>query len=335
MFEEKYGKDTEEISSISKKHLWGIILAGGEGNRLQHFIKEQYGYNRPKQYCTVTGTRSLIRHTLDRALKLILPNQLLTVVNNKHAEYVAEEIGDQPLNTIIIQPCARETSAGILLPMLKIYHRDPASTVTVFPSDHFINEENLFMDYVMEANRFVEDYPDMIVLLGVQPNRIESGYGWIEQGDSILYSGNKTIHHVRRFWEKPDLEKADTLWHNGSLWNTFVMVGKTRTFIKYIEACVPEVFNAFKTIRSELGGSIEKITIENLFRYIPEKNFSRFVLEQIPEHLCVMEVSDVYWSDWGEEHRIINDIEKFNLRLIDSIVPEPIDSVVTESLVLQ
>jgi mannose-1-phosphate guanylyltransferase len=322
MFEEKYEKNRGQISSISKKHLWGIILAGGEGNRLQHFIKKQYGYNRPKQYCTVTGTRSLIRHTLDRALKLIFPDQLLTVVNNHHAEFVAEEIGHQPLNTIIIQPCARETSAGILLPMLKIYHQDPASTVTVFPSDHFINEENRFMDYVMEANKFVEDYPDLIVMLGVQPNGIESGYGWIERGNSISYSGNKIIHHVRRFWEKPDLEKTDMLLYNGCLWNTFVMVGKSRTFIKHIEACVPEVFNAFKTIRSEIGSSIEKITIENMFRYIPEMNFSRSVLERIPEHLCVMEVSDVYWSDWGEEHRIINDIEKFNLTLIDSVVSE-------------
>jgi len=318
MFNGKCINETGKISSIDNKHLWGVILAGGEGNRLRHFVKKQYGYDRPKQYCTIVGTRSLIRHTLDRALMLIKPNQLLTVVNTHHAEYVDEEIGHQPLNTIIIQPCARETSAGILLPMLKINHRDAESIVTIFPADHFINEEVRFMDYVKQANKFVEDYPDLIVMLGVQPNRIESGYGWIEQGNSILFNGTRIIHRVRRFWEKPDTEKTEILWYKGCLWNTFVMVGRSSTFIKHIKACVPEVFNAFQTIHAEIGTSIEKETIEKMYQFIPLMNFSSSVLEKIPECLCVMEVSDVYWSDWGEEQRIRNDIEYLDLKLIDS-----------------
>jgi len=318
MFNENIEMSQEKLSSIDNKHLWGIILAGGEGNRLRHFVKKQYGYERPKQYCTLVGTRSLIRHTLDRALMLIRPEQVLTVVNDHHAEYVDEEIGHQPLNTIIIQPCARETSAGILLPMLKILHRDPESIVTIFPSDHFINEEVRFMDYVKQANEFVEDYPDLIVMLGVQPNRIESGYGWIEQGHSILFNGSRTMHRVRRFWEKPDSEKTEVLWYNGCLWNTFVMVGRSSTFIKHIQTCVPEVFNAFRAIHAEIGTSTEKVTIEKLFQFIPPMNFSMHVLEKIPEYMCVMEVSDVYWSDWGVEQRIRNDIENLDLKLVDS-----------------
>jgi mannose-1-phosphate guanylyltransferase len=322
MFNGNSDKNNEEIFSTGKQHLWGIVLAGGEGNRLKDLVKKQYGYHRPKQFCTFIGTRSLIRHTLDRALKLIPREHLFTVITKHQYKYAVDEIGYPLLNMTVTQPCARETSAGILLPMLKINHIDPEAIVTIFPSDHFINEENYFMDYVLEANLFVVNNPGSIVMLGVKPDRIESGYGWIEPGIRVLYHGEKIVRGVKRFWEKPSPEKAETLWHKGSLWNTFVLIGRSTTFIKNIKVCVPAVFNAFEPIRKEIGTSREKITIEKSFKFIPALNFSRFVLEMIPEQLRVMEVSDVYWSDWGDEKRIRNDLEKLSLTMVDSVVPE-------------
>ncbi len=59
---------------------WGIILAAGEGKRLQSFVHSNYGTDAPKQFCTFTGTRSMLGHTIDRAEMLIKPEQLLTVV---------------------------------------------------------------------------------------------------------------------------------------------------------------------------------------------------------------------------------------------------------------
>ena len=55
-------------------HLWGIILAGGEGKRLQEFIRKRYGAERPKQYSAIIGKRSMLRHTLDRVEKIFLQN---------------------------------------------------------------------------------------------------------------------------------------------------------------------------------------------------------------------------------------------------------------------
>jgi mannose-1-phosphate guanylyltransferase len=48
-------------------HLWGVILAGGDGRRLQSFIRARFGSNRPKQYCTFLGTQSMLRRTIRRA----------------------------------------------------------------------------------------------------------------------------------------------------------------------------------------------------------------------------------------------------------------------------
>ena len=309
----------DEMLPDDKLHLWGIVLAGGEGDRLKDFVKQQYGYHRPKQYCTFTGTRSMIKHTIDRALMLIPKEHLYTIITKHHYKYAVEEIEEPLLNTTIIQPFARETSAGILLPMLKINHIDPDAIVTIFPSDHFINDENYFMEYVKEANAYVVNYPDSIVMLGVQPDRIESGYGWIEPGSVTSYTGGKIIKHVKKFWEKPNPEKAEMLWYNGSLWSTFILIGRSEIFIKQMQTYIPEVFNVFEPIREEIGTSNEMITIERMFQYVPAINFSRFVLEMIPEHLRVMEISNIYWSDWGDENRIRNDLEKLNLVMHDSI----------------
>jgi mannose-1-phosphate guanylyltransferase len=244
---------------------------------------------------------------------LIDSEQILTVVSRHQSQYTQEEFKSQLPETIVSQPCARETSAGILLAMLKINQKDPDSIVSMFPSDHFIKEENRFMEFVREANEFVVNNPDSIVLLGVHPDRNESGYGWIETGNKILYDGSKTIYKVRRFWEKPDPENAKILLQNGCLWNTFVLIGKSATFLKYIKLSIPEVFYAFEPIQSALGSSTEEEAIESTFPNIPAINFSRFVLEKIPEHLHVMEISEVYWSDWGEENRIRDDIKKLEL----------------------
>ena len=322
MIERNYVKCAGEIFPIYKKHTWGIVLAGGDGNRLKNLVKKQYGYNRPKQYCTFIGTRSLIKHTLCRVLTFIPHEHLFTVITKHHYQYAIEEIGDLLLNTTITQPCARETSAGILLPMLKINQIDPEAIVTIFPSDHFIKEENYFMEYVQEANLFVANNPDKIIMLGIQPDRTESGYGWIEPGSTVFYNGQKIFKYVKRFWEKPNPDNAEILLHKGCLWNTFVLVGRSSIFLKYMQDCIPEVFNAFEPIRLTIGTSKEKAVIEYMFKFVPAINFSKSVLEMIPQHLLVLEVSDIYWSDWGDENRIRNDLDKLNLFMIDSIASD-------------
>lgn len=77
-------------------HLWGIILAGGEGRRLQPFIRSYLGSERPKQCCALLGTHSTLRHTIARAERLILPERLLTVVTRQHLIYAQEELDDRP-----------------------------------------------------------------------------------------------------------------------------------------------------------------------------------------------------------------------------------------------
>ena len=308
-------------TSTVKNMLWGIVLAGGEGTRLQNLVKRLYGYPRPKQYCTLTGNHSMIKQTIFRAARIIANKNILTVVNRNHSKYYREELRNRPVETIIVQPCPRGTSAGILLPVAKIYKSDPDSTVAIFPSDHFIPEENKFNSYIMEASLFVDRNPDLIVMIGVRPDRLETGLGWIEIGEKIHSTDDLNFMRINNFCEKPDLAVTASLFASGCLVNTFIIVAKSRTIINQMETHLPQLLSAFAPIFNSLGSENEKITIKQYFKLIPERNFSKDFLEKVCDHLAVLEIPDVYWSDWGEEQRIKYDLEKFHLSFTRKSVP--------------
>ncbi len=302
------------------KDLMGIILAGGEGVRLQRFVTNVYGYHRPKQYCTFTGTRSMFKHTVDRAAILIPHNRLFAVVNIDHRDYVRAELTKSPALTIIEQPCMRDTSAGILFPLLKVDKINPHATVAIFPSDHFILDEKRFMEHVDKATQFVDENPRSIVLLGIRPQKNDSGYGWIEPTKELYSDGESKIFNVKKFIEKPEAGLTNHLIKKGCMINTFVMIGKCAAFIKYINRCLPELSGAFQPIRNRFGTTFEEVTVKRFYKYLPSVNFSKHVLEMIPNHLNVLEVNDVYWSDWGDENRINEDLERMNRVLEPSVL---------------
>ena len=122
----------------------------------------------------------------------------------------------------------------------------------------------------------------------------------------------KNIYSVKQFWEKPGTEIAGMLFAKGSLINTFVLVGKSSAFINHIQNCIPEIYNAFDPIHRCINSSIESTIAEYAYSKMPLANFSTSVLEKITEHLCVMEVKNVNWSDWGEEQRILCDLNRLN-----------------------
>lgn len=294
------------------EHFWGIVLAGGEGERLQRFIRSRYRSDRPKQYCAFTGTRSMLRHTIDRAERVVTPHRLLIVINHPHLPYAQEELRDRSSETVIIQPCNRETVAGILLPLLHVHHRDPEAVVCIFPSDHFVLEEDRFLDYVKSA-ALVTGCRGLHVLLGADSDRPETGYGWIEVGEKIRSPQGEELCHVRRFLEKPNGYVAEALYVMRCLWNTLVLVGRAETLLELFQELVPEVFGPFQRIRTTLGSSREEEVVQEVYARLPTLNFSRAVLERCPERLRVLRMKGV-WSDWGEEGRIQSDLARFELR---------------------
>jgi len=292
------------------QEVWGIILAGGEGKRLQLFIQARYGVDTPKQYCTFTGTRSMLRHTIDRAEMLIPPERLLTLVSSQHFQYINDQLDDRPSGTIIVQPIRRETGPAILYPLLHVYQRDPEAIVCLFPSDHFVLNEQTFMEHIEFSSEFVAGHPQSIILLGIKSRHPEGEYGWIVTREHIV-DGAKRVYNITRFVEKPDAFTAWQLHQSGSLWNTMVVISKAKTLLNAFKMFSPTLYQAFWEIRNVLGTSRETPVVEEVFSRISSTNFSHSILEKNPGGLQTVTVRGAYWSDWGDAARIQSDIKHF------------------------
>ena len=290
------------------QHRWGLVLAGGEGRRLRQFLKTQYGTDSPKQFCSILGDRSMLRRTIDRA-QLVIPNErIITIITKHHVSYANKDLDDRPRGTVVIQPEGRETGPAILFPLLHIRRLDPQAQVAIFPSDHFVEQEERFMEYVDSAFSFTAALPGYINLLGIPAHGIQEGYGWIEPGEVLGNRYGTELFKVKRFVEKPALAAASQIYCKNYLWNTFTMIGHISMFLILARYMMPEVYFPMKRIVNVLGSSQEDRVTEEVYRGIPSINFSHAVLERSLEYLSVIPVRDVYWSDWGEESRIRSDL---------------------------
>jgi mannose-1-phosphate guanylyltransferase len=176
-----------------------IVLSAGDGQRLRPLIYTLRGDHLPKQYLNIIGRRSMLEHTLDRLQTLIPPEEILTVISRHHLHYpeVRLQLSDRPQGTVIVQPENRDTAPGVLLPLMHLYARAPESVVAIFPSDHFILQEDLFMGYVDLAYRVAERNPSLAVLLGVNPNMPSLEMGYILPNESFAPAGLSCVRRVR------------------------------------------------------------------------------------------------------------------------------------------
>lgn len=289
------------MSQADTGKLWGIVLAGGEGSRVRNFLQQLCGGRGIKQFCAVTGRRSMLEHTLARVERLIPRERILVVVSRHHREEVTQQLAHWPTANIIVQPANRETAPGIFLPLAHLAHRDLDATVAVFPSDHCILDEATFMDTVGKAVAEVQYYPHALTLLGMKPEGVEEGYGWIEASRG---EQGRESQSVRRFLEKPALPYAQKLLDQGALWNTFVFVVSASTLWAMMRQAAPDLCHSFNTLRLMLRSAHAPLFTEHIYETMRAVNFSTEVCVPLVSWLRVMPVPDVGWSDWGSVERI-------------------------------
>jgi mannose-1-phosphate guanylyltransferase len=205
--------------------------------------------------------------------------------------------------------------------------RDPAATIAVFPSDHFILGEATFMAHVQEVAGALDRHPDRVVLLGGQPTSPESEYGWIEPGAPID-GHNGVVSAVRRFWEKPSETAAQACLAAGCLWNTAIAVARVQALLELGARALPEISSRFAGLRRSLDSDREVTAVQEAYAMVPRTSFSRAVLEPHPEHLGVSPLPRVTWCDLGSPRRVLQVLARMRVRpawadLVDAPVPPP------------
>jgi mannose-1-phosphate guanylyltransferase len=292
----------------------GLVLAGGEGKRLQPYIKSLGRGELPKQYVNFIGTRSMLEHTLDRTEKLIPSERVFTIVTESHLKHpeAREQLSRRCRDTVIVQPENKETGPGLLLSLMHLHKRYPSSLVLVLPSDHFIWEEDRLIDHTRLACVTVRRDPSRLILLGVKPDRDEPEYGYLLPKKSPAI-GPK-MSEISWFVEKPEQKIAQRLMRAGGLWNTMIMAFKTSTMFHWVSRLAPPLYQQFQEIYQAIGTPAEADVVRDIYRRLKPVNFSKEFLERMvksyPSSLVALPVRDLLWSDWGSASRIREVLKK-------------------------
>ena len=281
---------------------WGLILAGGDGTRLQKLTRLICGDTRPKQFCPLIGTDTLLEQTRKRAERMIPGEQILVPLTRSHRAFYLQEPGILPSQRII-QPVNKGTAPPILYSLLSIEQNDPEAIVAILPCDHHYLDELRFAAALESAFAIAEERNDSVVLLGAPPQGPEVEYGWIELGPS-MDSADGASFHVQGFCEKPPIHTARELLKRGSLWNTFVMVGHVRGFLEMANAALGDVMEQFRQCELWTGSEVE--IPDSLYERIRNIDFSRHVLSVQAGRLIALRMGCTGWSDLGHPERVVD-----------------------------
>ncbi len=292
--------------NIGGKNIWSIILAGGEGERLRRTIQRWLGSHKPKQYCTFVGSRSMLKHTLDRASLVSDDAHKIALISRAHWEVAGPQLQD--CGKVILQPANRDTASAIFLPLVYLRRKDPDALIVVFPSDHFVYPEKRFMEAVWCALAAAYQ-TQQLVLLGIQPDGPEPDYGWIFPKNQIGWLGGRRIRSVCSFVEKPSRKACKSAATAGALWNTLVFAVRAEILWEMGCRLVPDLMRSLSPFGQLIEPSEEEACLDRIYSTLKSQNFSSEVLQRVTQQSLVIEVNGVLWSDWGRARRIVESLE--------------------------
>jgi mannose-1-phosphate guanylyltransferase len=280
---------------------WAIVLAAGEGRRLHSLTTTEAGIAIPKQYCSLRGGPSLLREALHRAETVASPANRCIVVARHHKHWWDAELAAEPESNVIVQPSNRGTANGILLPLLHIMVRDPDARIVLLPSDHHVSDEHVLAAALQEAARKLEARRDHVLLLGISPEAADPDLGYIVPGSV----DGRALWTVSRFVEKPNAPFAQVLIDAGAMWNAFIVAAHAQALHQMFAQRFPRIVAEMRSVieQNPCTGDAPDAVID-LYRGLPDIDFSRQILQSAASVLRVLRVKHCGWSDLGTPQRV-------------------------------
>jgi len=284
--------------NANKKHRWAVVLAGGDGVRLQALTRRISGDSRPKQFCPFFGGKTLLAQTRERIAPLFNEEQTIFVLTRAHSSFYREQLAGVRDCRKVVQPLNRGTAVAMALCLKIISQQDDDALVAFFPSDHHFLDCSAFRRTVDCGFAMMEEYPQSVLVLGAEAEYPEVEYGWIEPGRTLVDSPVHPLQRVTRFWEKPTLQRARILQQHGCMWNTFVTIGLAGAFEELFCATTPQLTRS-------LQSSLSNGRLGDFYDETAPVDFSQAVLSRVPERLAVLRDAKSGWMDLGNPHRVV------------------------------
>jgi mannose-1-phosphate guanylyltransferase len=288
--------------SGKRRNIWVVVLAGGDGRRLSALTRDANGICTPKQYCSLDGGHSLVQLSLQRALAVTAREHIVPVVTDAHRRWWEPQLMTFRRSRVVVQPSNRGTGFGVLLPLLVIAKDDPDAGVIFFPSDHFVEHEDLLAEFLRQATAPEALDSDKITLLGITPNAPDSGFGYL----SAAPDSGVGMRPVHQFIEKPDEATAAELFSAGSVWSSGIFAGRISQILGLFERHIPGLNSDLNAVVKDWSDfRIPTAELTFLFNRHPAIDFSRDVLQKCPHDLQFLTVPPCGWNDVGTPARLV------------------------------
>jgi mannose-1-phosphate guanylyltransferase len=204
---------------------------------------------RAKQLLALDGKQTMIQQTVERLLPLAPTKKFWIITNEDLRPAIAKQLPKLPKEQILAEPVGRNTAPAIGLAAFLLLRENPDAIIGLFPSDHVIADEKRYRE-TLERGIEVASSGAHIVVLGIRPNRAETGYGYIEAGG--LFRGDAL--HVRRFTEKPNAETATEFVAAGNyFWNSGMFLWSAQTLADALREHLPKTATLLEQIAGTYG----------------------------------------------------------------------------------
>ncbi|MFO7754904.1 MAG: mannose-1-phosphate guanylyltransferase [Bacteroidales bacterium] len=311
------------------KNRYIVIMAGGAGTRFWPLSRDV----KPKQFLDILNTgSSLLQETVRRFDGLCPRENIMVVTNESYRDIVSEQL-DIPAENILSEPMRRNTAPCIAYAAFRIYKRDPEAVMLVSPADHHIKDEDEFRKVIEEGFEFAGSR-DVLLTLGMKPDRPETGYGYIQANKKKKEEGYDSVMEVKTFTEKPNRELAEVFLKSGDFyWNSGIFLWQVRSIMSSFELYLNDIYTVFDMHRDKLGSSEEEDVISRIYSECFSISIDYGIMEKADN--VYVRCADFGWSDLGtwssvSEHNSrdangnTGDMDKvFAYELKDSIIKLP------------
>jgi mannose-1-phosphate guanylyltransferase len=275
---------------MSRNPIFAFIMAGGSGERFWPMSRR----STPKHLLKLLGDQTLLETTVRRMEGLVPLENTFVLTNEAQIEATRAAVPFLPRQNIIAEPAKRDTAPACALATAIARSLHPEAVCVVLPADAMIHDVAKFRERLADA--IDASASGAIVTLGIPPTFPATGYGYLETGEA-LPAGPRggRLHALKRFVEKPDLEKATSYVREGTyFWNAGIFIWKASTFLDESRRQVPALADFIEALVS--------------FEALPDLLASRFAsLPKISVDYAIMEnarriatvIADFDWDDVG------------------------------------
>lgn len=287
---------------------YAIVLAGGKGERFWPASRASF----PKQVIKLFSDQTLLKETINRTQPVVSMERTFIVTGQELANFLLGTHPELPAENFIIEPFGKNTAPAICLAAAQIVAKYGDGIMIVLASDHYISPTKAFQESLIAAKQIVQT-TDKIVLMGIQPMRAETGYGYIQMGERLAEHNNIRCMTVESFKEKPSRVKAQEFYLSGKyLWNSGNFIMRAGKIIEEARKHLPEMVAGFEKYIRKFGEAEADKILAQTYNNAPSISIDYAVIEKSSD-IAVL-CGAFQWDDvgnWAALERVINK-DRFN-----------------------